>query len=86
MVRSESEHIASLFIQSDFANAAWRLRALGLHSIDDEDSMLQLKLVHWLSTNLEIWVGTDLFFGTSRGLFGQFDGEDRVLLGLQYGF
>ena len=61
-------------------------RLLALHSIDYEDAMYQAKLKHWLSSDLEVWIGADLFEGDSFGLFGQFDDRDRFLLGFEYGF
>jgi hypothetical protein len=85
-VRDESEHSLSLLFRSEFDNASWQLRVLTLYSINDNDSMLQVKLGHWFWSNLEVWVGTDLFFGSNEGLFGQFGGNDRLLLGFEYGF
>lgn len=86
VVRDEMEQIASLLLLSDFDNASWQLRVLALYSLNDEDSLFQIKLKYWLSSDLEMWVGADVFNGNEHGLFGQFDGEDRFLLGLKYGF
>lgn len=86
MVRDETENNISLLYQQDFANASWQLRVLGLYSLNDKDSMLQFKLNYWLLGNLEVWLGADVFNGDRAGTFGQFDTQDRVLLGLEYGF
>jgi hypothetical protein len=86
VVRDEAEQLASLLLLSDFDNASWQLRVLALYSINDEDSLVQVKLKYWISSDLEMWVGADIFDGNQRGLFGQFDDEDRFLLGLKYGF
>ena len=86
VIRSENENIASLLFQQSFANETWQLRTLGLYSLDDEDSLLQFKLKYWMLSNLEVWLGADFFGGTQRGSFGQFNEQDRVLLGLEYGF
>jgi uncharacterized protein DUF1302/AMIN domain-containing protein len=85
-VRDRSENTVSLLFQQNFANEAWQLRVLGLYSVDDEDSLLELKLKYWLLGNLEVWVGGDFFRGTQQGTFGQFEKQSRVLLGLEYGF
>jgi Protein of unknown function (DUF1302)/AMIN domain len=86
IVRDENEHTVSLLFQQAFANETWQLRVLGLYSLDDEDTLLQLKLKYWLLGNLELWVGGDFFNGTQRGTFGQFNEASRALLGFEYGF
>ena len=68
--------IEAFLWQQGFANEAWQLRVIGLYSLDDEDSMWQLKLGYWWLSNLEVWVGGDFFGGTRRGSFGQF--QDQV--------
>jgi len=86
LYRDESENLLTLLYQQDFANATWRFRAIGIHSLEDGDSLLQLKLGYWLLGNLELWLGADVFTGSASGLFGQFREQDRVLLGFRYGF
>jgi hypothetical protein len=86
IVRDENEQIASLLFQSDFNNGNWQLQALSLYSLNNKDMLFQFKLRYWLYSNMEIWIGSDMFRGTQRGLFGQFDEQDRVLMGFNYGF
>ncbi len=86
IVRDENENAMSLLFQQGFANNTWQLRVLGLYSLNDEDSLLELKLKYWLLGNLELWVGGDFFHGTQRGSFGQFDEQSRALMGMEYGF
>ena len=86
IVRDESENTMSLLFQQGFANNTWQLRVLGLYSLNDNDSLLELKLKYWLLGNLELWVGGDFFHGTQRGSFGQFDEQSRALMGMEYGF
>jgi len=86
MERGSIEQMVSLLMQETFLNDSWQLRALALHSLDFQDTMLQLRLKHWLTSRIEAWIGTDLFFGDRRGLFGQFDEQDRILFGVRVGF
>ncbi|MBN7797467.1 AMIN domain-containing protein [Parahaliea mediterranea] len=86
MYRRPSEDFLSLLWLENFANNSWEWRALGLYSVDDEDAMLQLRLRYWWRSDLEVWVGADWFDGEPRGLFGQFDRRDRLVLGLRWGF
>jgi hypothetical protein len=85
-VRSENTHTFSLLVQKNFANETWTLDAIGMYSVDDEDSLLQLKLRHLLFGNTEIWVGADIYSGDDEGVFGQFSDRDRALMGIEVGF
>jgi hypothetical protein len=86
MFRKQTEQTVTLLLRQGFANDSWELRALALHSLDYHDELYQLKLKYWLAGNLEMWLAADIFSGDRDGLFGQFSEQDRVLLGLQYGF
>ncbi|MEM9360750.1 MAG: DUF1302 family protein, partial [Pseudomonadota bacterium] len=86
MGRDKSEQTVTLLYQQDFANATWRFRSIGIRSINDGDSQLQLRLGYWVNSALEVWIGGDVFNGDNTGLFGQFDDSDRLLLGFEYGF
>lgn len=86
MYREASEDFVSLLWVQSFVNNSWEARALALHSLEDEDTMLQLRLRYWLRSELEIWVGAELFDGDRRGMFGQFDRQDRLLTGFRWGF
>lgn len=85
-IRDEEEQMVSLLLQRDLNNAAWQLRLLSLYSLNDKDSLVQLKLKYWVRSNLEVWLGADIFGGNSLGLFGQFKEEDRLTFGFKFGF
>ncbi len=85
LFREQTEQTVSLLWRGDFANGNWQGSALGLYSVNDTDAMLQLKLAYWLRGNVKVWLGADLFSGDANGLFGQYDEQDRILLGLEYG-
>jgi hypothetical protein len=70
----------------ELLNQTWEFETLGLYSLNHQDSSLQLKLKYLIQSNLELWVGADLFYGDSNQLFGQFDDQDRLLFGLKLGF
>lgn len=85
IVRTATEHTLSLLYQRDFSYETWKLRALGLYSLDREDRWLNLKLSHMLRDNLELWLGGDFFAGDEEGLYGQFGSRDRLLFGIELG-
>jgi hypothetical protein len=39
----------------------------------------------WLD-DFKTWIGVDIFYGDNNGLFGQFDENDRVLIGMEIAF
>ena len=38
-----------------------------------------------LEDNLEIWAGLDINYGDRNGLFGQFDDNNKLLMGAEIG-
>ncbi len=85
-VRDRTEHTMSFLYQHYFASETWKLEALVLQSLNGHDGLVRPKLTHTLLSNLDIWVGADLFHGNKEGLFGQFDQADRVVAGFRLGF
>jgi len=85
IVRDESNNVTSFLFQRTFNNEAFTFDFLALHGFNYQDGSVQMKLTYQLESNINIWVGTDLFYGDSAGLFGQFDKHDRIILGWQWG-
>ena len=85
-VRDSTEHSMSFLYQRYFASETRKLEVLVLQSLNDHDGLLRPKLTHTLLSNLDIWVGADLFHGNKQGLFGQFDKTDRITAGFRLGF
>ncbi|MCX2981278.1 hypothetical protein EYC98_10425 [Halieaceae bacterium IMCC14734] len=84
--REESERNISAYLQQFFLNETLQFSGLLLYSTDTEDTWAQVKLKYMLQSNLEIWLGADVFSGDEEGLFGQFEDTDRILVGLEWGF
>lgn len=36
-------------------------------------------------SNLKGWIGMDIFYGNSNGIYGQFNEVDRAYIGLEWG-
>jgi hypothetical protein len=86
IVRDETEHNVSFYVQKSFAKETWIFNTLALYSPNNKDSLIQLKLKYMWRSNAELWLGADIFNGTKEGLYGQFRDVDRILLGLKWGF
>ena len=67
-------------------NDSLRAGALLIHSLNQEDGVLQASLNYEWRSNIELKVGADIFYGNSNGIFGQFGHNDRVSIGIDIGF
>lgn len=85
-VRDRTEHTLSFLFQRYFASETWKLELLVLQSLNGHDGLVRPMLTHSLLSNLDIWVGADIFHGNKDGLFGQFDQADRIVAGFRLGF
>ncbi|MCB1744569.1 MAG: hypothetical protein KDK91_29650 [Gammaproteobacteria bacterium] len=61
-------------------------QVLLIHSLDEFDWLLQAKLAWQVDPAVKLTVGTDIFEGPRRGIFGQYDKNDRVYYELRYDF
>jgi len=86
LVRSSVETSASFLMRRNFMNESLQAEALLIQSIAQGDGLLQAKLGYEWRSNLRLTMGGDFFYGTSKGLFGQFEARDRVSLGFELGF
>jgi len=86
IVRDQTEHTLSLLYERTFENDTWTFETLLLHSLNDSDGLIRPKLTYNASSELDIWIGADIFYGQEEGLYGQFDQQDRVSIGFSLGF
>ncbi|HFD81664.1 MAG TPA: hypothetical protein ENK05_14925 [Gammaproteobacteria bacterium] len=83
--RPELDTSATFLVRRRFWNDTLEARSLWIASINDGDGLLRPRLSYELEDNLELWAGLDLFYGSRTGLFGEFDNNDRLLVGVEYG-
>ena len=85
LYRPKTNTLLSLLYRRSLQNEVWELEALGLHSKSTNDGSVQLKVSYVLNSNLNVWLGADLFYGQRVGLFGQFREANRVTVGFKWG-
>jgi hypothetical protein len=85
IIRDKRTNVASFLYKQTFDNETFSFDLLALHGFNDQDGSLQLKLTYQLQSDIDLWVGTDIFYGDNNGLFGQFSETDRITLGWQWG-
>ncbi len=59
------------------------IRLLWVHGLDRDDGWVQLRVRLEVLPSTRLEVAGDAFYGDAFGLFGQFDGRDRLRLGLR---
>ena len=86
LVRDDVDTTATLLMRRDFMNDALQAEVLLIQSLNQSDGVMQASLTYEWRTNVRLKAGTDIFYGKSQGLFGQFDQNDRVSIGIEVGF
>lgn len=86
MARDKAETSATFLLRRYFMNESLEAEALLIQSVNRADGVLQASLEFEWSTNIRLMLGADLFFGTSAGLYGQFEENNRVTIGIEFGF
>ena len=86
IIRKQQINTFSFLYRHSFINETLEFELLALHGLEYADNSFQLKLSYQLESNVDLWVGVDVFSGNSNGLFGQFDQTDRLTLGWRWGF
>jgi len=85
-VRPDVENLITLFGRRNFRNETITAEALLIQNIADGDGVIQAELSYDWRDNIELYLGVDLFYGTSEGIFGEFNKNDRMVSGIRLGF
>ena len=86
LLRDQTENTLSFLVQRDFLNDTIVVSNIWVHNLNDDDGFVRPKVEYAMRDNLDLWSGFDIFYGTRRGLFGQFDRNDRFVAGMEWGF
>jgi len=85
-VRDRLESRATLLIEKEFLNDRLTASLLAIHSLNGGDGLVQADLEYEYRSDVTFKLGLDIFYGDRDGLFGEFDGADRVTFGVEVGF
>ena len=83
--RNRIEWTVSLLLSREFMNDSFKAEALWVHSINHKDGLLRPKLSYWLTSNVQLLLSSDIFYGNKSMLFGQFKDRSRASVGLIWG-
>lgn len=86
IIRDETEYICSFLLKNTFQNDLYHTELITLYSINNDDGLIRAKIKYSWQSNWDVWLGYDAFFGDKTEVFGQFDQQDRVVIGMKIGF
>jgi len=86
IVRPRLDTSTTFLIRRNLNNDTLTIELLWIANANDGDGLVRPKISYDLEDNIRIWSGLDIFYGNQSGLFGQFDKNDRILLGVELGF
>ena len=85
LIRDRFDTKLSLLLQRDFLRERLKMETLWVQNVNQGDGMLRPMISYELYDNVKLWTGFDLFYGSRHGLFGQFDRNDRLAFGVEWG-
>ncbi|MCK5189732.1 MAG: hypothetical protein KAR12_06720 [Methylococcales bacterium] len=59
---------------------------LVIANTNNGDGIIRPKISYEWQDNIKSWIGADIFYGDRQGVFGQFEQNDRVVVGLEFSF
>ncbi|MGR3316906.1 MAG: DUF1302 family protein [Candidatus Anammoxibacter sp.] len=83
LIRDQVETNVSLYVSREFLNNVIHAEFIWLQNINRSDGFFRPKISYELKDNVMLKLGFDLFYGANKGIFGQFDNNDRIALGIE---
>lgn len=59
---------------------------LVIANTNNGDGIIRPKISYEWQDNIKTWIGADIFYGDQQGVFGQFEKNDRVVVGVEFSF
>ena len=86
LIRDRVETTVTFLARQDFMNETIEAEVLWLHNTNNKDGLIRPKISYEWKDDVNVWLGFDIFYGDEKGLFGQFDRKDRLVIGVEWGF
>lgn len=85
-LRDKTDSTLSLLVNHTLLNETLELRLIWLANTNIGDGLLRLRATYEWQDNLKTWIANDIFYGSSKVIFGQFNDNDSLNLGVEMGF
>ncbi|NQZ54174.1 MAG: hypothetical protein HRT93_07985 [Piscirickettsiaceae bacterium] len=86
IVRDEVDTTLTFLYRQDFMYETLKVEMLVISNLNNGDGLVRPKISYEWSSELEAWIGFDIFYGKKEGLYGQFANNDRLILGAEISF
>jgi len=83
LTRPVVDNTLTFLAQKLYFNDTLKTEVLTIHNMYDNDGLVRPKVTYELEDDIKIWFGADVFYGSYQGLFGQYDSNDRIYLGIE---
>jgi hypothetical protein len=83
LVRPSTDVLATSSVRKRWSDDRWGFRGEILQSLTDGDGLATAELAYRVADRFDVTIGGDLFYGTGDGIFGQYERQSRVVLGLR---
>lgn len=84
--RPELDTTLTFLARRELWNDTLTAEVLWIVNANDGDGLVRPKVSYLLKDGVKVWAGLDIFYGNKRGLFGEFNHNNRLLLGVEMGF
>jgi hypothetical protein len=84
LVRPDEDRLVTLFLRRGFAYETIQTELRWYHSMTDHDDTLVARARLEMSDTTSAYLSAEWFQGDGNGLFGQFDRQDRIVLGITH--
>ena len=86
LLQDRFESAVTLLVRREVWNERLRLEGIWIHGVDDGDGILRPRVTYQVASDGWVWLGLDVFYGSPDGPFGQYDRNDRLVMGMRWGF
>jgi hypothetical protein len=82
--RNRNENYLTILARHHFLNETLHAEISGIYNLNREDGVVRPKISYNFQDSVLVWIGADIFWGDSSGLFGQYEQNSRYDLGVTY--
>ena len=84
--RDKLDTTLTALVRRNFLYDSLAAELLVIGNINNGDGIIRPKISYEWLDNLNTWIGADIFYGNQRGVFGQFNNNSRVVMGMEVSF
>ena len=85
LLRPIEDRLATVFLRWQSPYARWSTALRWYRSLHQGDGLVRPSFRYAISDRVNVELGVDVFYGDVTGIFGQFNDQDRVVLGVGLG-